>query len=126
MPKAQIPGWFHFWPKLFPSVVLLGVLSGCSAADVLNTIILTEEIKKSSEPESPGPVKNRYEPVILASNEENIRISYLSVGPNAKHEQVTQMISDHCDGSYTETNRVKLNGYTTIDAECTHVTDSMQ
>lgn len=125
MPKAKISGWFQFCPKLFSCVALLGVLSGCSAGHVLNTIILTEEIKRS-EPESPRPVKNRYEPVILASNENSIKINYLSVGPNAEHEQVTQMISDHCDGSYTETNRVELKGYTTIDAECTHVTDSLQ
>jgi hypothetical protein len=55
-----------------------------------------------------------------------IRIKYLSVGPNAEHEKVTQLIFDHCDGTYIETNRVELRGLATVDAECTHGTESLQ
>ena len=47
-----------------------------------------------------------------------IRIKYLSVGPRAEHEQVIQLISDHCDGSYIETSRVELHGWTTVEAAC--------
>ena len=83
----------------------------------------------SLDPDSPDSHrtgKNHYEPVILTSNENMVRIKYLSVGPNAEHEQATQLIFDHCDGTYIETNRVELRGYTTVDAECTHGTESLQ
>ena len=58
--------------------------------------------------------------MVLASNKDMIQIKYLSLGPNAEHEQVTQLISDHCDGAYIETSRVELRGYDTVEAECTH------
>ena len=58
------------------------------------------------------------------SNKEMIRIKYLSVGPNAEHEQVKQLMSEHCDGAYIETSRVELSGYDTVEAECTHDTIS--
>lgn len=101
------------------------MLSGCTASHVLETAILAEDIK-GSDPDSSKTGKNHYEPVILDSNENMVRIRYLSVGPNAEHEQVTHLISDHCDGAYIESDRVELRGYTTIEAECTHVTDSLQ
>ena len=69
--------------------------------------------------------KNHYEPIILMSNKEKIRIKYLSVGPNAEHEQVRQLMSEHCHGAYTETSRVELRGYDTVEAECTHDTVSI-
>ena len=106
------------------SFVLYGLLSGCSAYDVL----IVGPIPFSPPPyaDSHGTGKNHYEPVILTSNEDMVRIKYLSVGPNAEHEQVTQLISDHCHGAYIETSRVELRGYTTVDAECTHGTESLQ
>ncbi len=55
-----------------------------------------------------------------------IKIKYLSVGPNAEHEQVTQLIFDYCDGTYIETNQVELRGYTTVDAECIDGSESLQ
>jgi len=54
------------------------------------------------------------------SNKDMIQIKYLSVGPNAEHEQVKQLMSDHCHGAYIETSRVELRGYDTVEAECTH------
>jgi hypothetical protein len=87
--------------------------------------ILAEEIK-GSNPDSHRTGKNHYEPVILTSNENVIRIKYLSAGPKAENEQVMQLIFDHCDGAYIETNRVELRGYTTVDAECTHFAESLQ
>ena len=56
---------------------------------------------------------------------EQERIKYLSVGPNAEHEQAMQLIFEHCDGTYTELNRVDLRGYTTVDAECALGTESL-
>ncbi len=54
-----------------------------------------------------------------------IRIKYLSIGPNAEHEQVKQLMLEHCQGAYIETSRVELRGYTTVEAECTHVPVSL-
>ena len=107
--------------KLTISLVLYGLLSGCSVLDV---VIFAPSPPPDPEPWRTG--KNQYEPIILASNEDMIRIKYLSTGPNAEHEQVTQLISDHCRDAYIETSRVELRGYTTVDAECTHGTASIQ
>ena len=119
---------FHKLPTPFLCLVLLGELSGCSAlAEV--TIEAAASMLWEPDPDltdSHRTGKNHYEPVILTSNENMVRIKYLSVGPNAEHEQVTQLIFDHCDGTYIETNRVELRGYTTVDAECTHDTESLQ
>ena len=60
----------------------------------------------------------------MTSNENKIRIKYRSVGSKAEHEQVKQMMSDHCDGSYIETDRVQHIGYTHVEAECLHETNS--
>jgi hypothetical protein len=63
--------------------------------------------------------------MILASSKGRISVKYLNVGPNAEHEQVVHLISEHCDGTYIETNRAKIRGYTTVEAECTHDTESL-
>jgi len=120
---------FHKLTAPLLSLVLLGVFSGCSA---LGPAVFESAIQLSIlgfGPDSPDPHrtgKNHYEPVILTSNENMVRIKYLSVGPNAEHGQVTQLIFNHCDGTYIETNRLELRGYTTVDAECTHGTASLQ
>jgi len=111
--------------QLTISLVLYGLLSGCqivSEAAIWAPIYATP--RPDPEPWMTG--KNQYEPVILTSTENAIRIKYLNVGPYAEHDQVIQLISDHCDGTYMETNRVELRGYTTVDAECTHGTESSQ
>ena len=108
---------------LVTSFALYGLLSGCSAVDIVNIATIPPP---DEGPNSHRTGKNHYEPVILVSNEDTVRIKYLSVGPNAEHEQVMQLISDHCDGSYIETNREELRGYTTVDAECTHSAESLQ
>jgi len=122
---------FHKSPTPFLCLVLLGVLSGCAGVGVgLEGIFfpledLVDDARKDS-PDYYRTGKNHYKPVILTSSENMIRIKYLSVGPNAEHEQVTQLIFDHCDGTYIETNRVELRGYTIVDAECTHGAESLQ
>ena len=111
--------------KLTISLVLYGLLSGC----VVNVLAPLEDLyggAKLDSPELYRTGKNHYDPVILMSNKDMIRIKYLSVGPNAEHEQVTQLISEHCHGTYIETSLVELRGYTTVDAECTHGTESLQ
>lgn len=106
-------------------LALLGILSVCY---LLTELALGAALStsQSRDPNSHRTEKNHHEPEILISNEDVIRIKYLSVGPNAEYEQATRLISDHCDGAYTETNRVELRGYTTIDAECTHGSEPSQ
>jgi hypothetical protein len=125
--------------KLTISLVLYGLLSGCvllaielagqAVGQLVGEAVETAVIDAASKPRDPYSYvtgKNQYEPVILTSNEDMIRIKYLSVGPNAEHEQVTQLISDHCHGAYIETSRVELRGYDTVEAECTHDPESLQ
>ena len=64
--------------------------------------------------------------MILAFSNDRISVKYLNVGPNAEHEQVVHLISEHCDGTYMETNRAGIRGYTTVEAECTHDTEPLQ
>ena len=90
---------------IFLSLVLVGLLSGCS---------LFGEKKKASKKR-----RNHYEPIILTSNAGMIRIKYLDVNSNAQPDQALQLVIDHCDGPYIETNRVSKTGYTTVEAECT-------
>jgi hypothetical protein len=114
---------FHKSPTPFLCLVLLGILSGCTVLDVVTIAMIPSP---DADPYSHRTGKNHYEPIILTSNEDMIRIKYLSLGPNAEHELVTQLIFDHCDGTYIETNRVELRGYTIVDAECTHAAESLQ
>lgn len=121
--------------KLITSLVLYGLLSGCVFVGVLTAAELAGQAvgqlvgeavetavvaaaTKPRDPYSHRTGKNHYEPVILTSNDDMISIKYLSVGPNAEHEQVKQLMSDHCHGAYIETSRVELRGYDTVDAEC--------
>ena len=123
--------------KLTISLVLYGLLSGCvikegHVLDIYDITRLATEpaveaaVNKPRDPYSHRTGKNHYEPVILTSNEDMIRIKYLSIGPNAEHEQVKQLMSDHCHGAYIETSRVELRGYDTVEAECTHDPVSLQ
>ena len=123
--------------KLTISLVLLGLLSGCvikegHVLDIYDITRLAIEpsleaaVNKPRDPYSHRTGKNHYEPIVLASNKDMIIIKYLSVGPNAEHEQVKQLMFDHCHGAYIETSRVELRGYDTVEAECTHATDSLQ
>ena len=119
--------------KLTISLVLLGLLSGCVAVGALvvgPSVVgelggraiedaLTAAATKPRDPYSHRTGKNHYEPEILTSNEDMIGIKYLSIGPNAEHEQVKQLMFDHCHGAYIETSRVELRGYDTVEAECT-------
>ena len=98
-------------------LVLLQVLSGCYLAGELAWGAVV-----TAQPHNPNPHRtgeDHYEPKILATNKDWISVKYLSVGPNAEHEQVVQLIIEHCDGSFIETNRAESRGYTTVDAECT-------
>jgi hypothetical protein len=106
-------------------LVLFGLLSGCAEVVVVFGQPLAElALYGLGKAEAANDRQNYYEPIVLTSNEEMIQIKYLSVGPNAEHEQVLKLITNHCDGSYIEASRVELSGWTTVEAECTHDTDS--
>ena len=110
--------------KLTISLVLYGLLSGCMLVEVLPGLGIVPTSQPDPEPWRKG--KNHYEPIILKSDKDMIRIKYLSAGASAGHEQVTQLMSEHCHGAYIETSRVELRGYDTVEAECTHGTESLQ
>ena len=119
---------FHKLATPFLCLVLFGVLPNCSGVviDPGMLALLVADPYPPKTPYSHRTGKNHYEPVILTSNEDMVRIKYLSVGPNAEHEQVKQLMFDHCHGAYIETSRVELRGYDTVEAECTHGTESLQ
>jgi hypothetical protein len=123
--------------KLTIRLALYGLLSGCviegalvvDPHELIGRAIGPAVVAVVTKPHDPYPYrtgKNLYEPEILTSNEDMIRIKYLSVGPNAEHEQVKQLMFDHCHGAYIETSRVELRGRDTVEAECTHGTGSLQ
>ena len=129
--------------KLTISLVLYGLLSGCVYVAVLTgaelagqavgqvvgealDAVVIAAATKPRDPYSHRTGKNHYEPTTLASNKDMIRIKYLSVGPNAEHEQVQQLMFDYCHGAYVETSREELRGYDTVEAECTHDPVSLQ
>ena len=115
--------------KLTISLVLYGLLSGCIGYGLEGVLYPLDDIAREAKLDSPELYrtgKNHYEPIILASNKDMIRIKYLSIGPNAEHEQVEQLMLDHCHGAYGETSRVELRGYDTVEAECTHDPVSLQ
>jgi hypothetical protein len=123
----MIPG-FHKLPTPFLCFLLLGVLSGC-VIGLEGIFYPLEDLAHEAKMDSPDYYrtgKNHYEPMIIDSNKDWIRVKYLSVGPNAEHEQVVQLIIEHCDGTYLETNRAELRGYTTVEAECTRGAESLQ
>ena len=112
---------FH---KLPTPLLCLVLLSGCASggSGLEGVFFPLEDLAHEAYMDSPDYYrtgKNHYEPVILYSTKGWIRIKYLSVGPNAEHEKVIQLITEHCDGNYTETIRAELRGYTTVEAECT-------
>ena len=90
---------------MFLCLLLVGLLSGCS---------FFGDKKKASKKR-----RNHYEPIILNSSGDMIRIKYLDVNSYAQPEQALQLVADHCDGSYIETDRVSETGYTTVEAKCT-------
>jgi len=119
------PNIRQIW-KLTISLLLYGLLSGCGAFIGEFVGGVAGDIHGQPDPEPWRTGENHYEPEILMSNKDMIRIKYFSAGANAEHEQVKQLMSEHCHGAYIETSRVELRGYDTVEAECTHGTESLQ
>jgi hypothetical protein len=108
----------------FPSLVLLGILSGCTVLGMAMEVASDSQLIRNPDSMQTESDTNPYEPQVLTSNKDMIRIKYLAVSPNAEHEKVMEMINNHCDGSYIEIYRVNEIGYDTVEAECTHDTNS--
>ena len=99
-------------------IVLFGTLSGCAALALMaaeSSLWVYEATQKKNN-----------EPIIMASNENKIKIKHRSVGSKAELEQVKQLMSEHCNGAYVETSRTELRGYDTVEAECTHRIEPLQ
>jgi len=114
------------WLIVIICLVIYGLLSGCALVGVDIAASFIQDVSEKPHPEPWHKGKNRYEPIVLASSKDMIRIKYLSVGPNAEHEQVKQLMFDHCHGAYIESSRVELRGYDTVEAECSHDTASLR
>jgi hypothetical protein len=101
-------------------ILLFATLSGCyplPASVVIEAAAPVAVGAAYSMAEEEG--RNYYEPVVLWSNEEAISIKYLTVNSNAMHGEVNRLIEENCEGSYVETSRQEIEGWTTVDAECT-------
>ncbi|MFC1688504.1 hypothetical protein ACFL07_02445 [Pseudomonadota bacterium] len=99
--------------KLTISLVLLGLLSGCFAA---NAALLAVSVV-------PVPVGDRaeYEPLppkVVSLTDDTITVKYRSVGPDVQHDEAMQLVIDHCEGPYIETSRVNMSGWLTVEAKC--------
>ena len=105
--------------KFLIGSVLLGLLSGCLAADVALITV-------SVVPVPPLGDRAEYEPLppkVKSSTDQTITVKYRSVGPDVQHDEAMQLITDHCNGSYIEISRVNMSGWLTVEAQCTHNTD---
>jgi hypothetical protein len=105
--------------KNFTLIALMFILPGCLAADIA---LLAATVV-------PVPLGNRaeYEPMppkVITSTDDRITVKYRSVGPDVQHDEAMQLITDHCEGSFVETNRVNMSGWLTVEADCTEDADT--
>ena len=102
-------------------ISLMFILSGCLAADLALLAVTVVPFPISVS------VRGEYEPMppkVIASTDDSITVKYRSVGPDVQHDEAMQLIIDHCDGSFVETNRVNMSGWLTVEAECTDDADT--
>lgn len=95
--------------KLTISLVLLGPLSGCLAADVVNLLVSL-----------PGPGSGDISslPKVLCTTEDGIEVKYHTAEPNVQHDEAMQLITEHCVDGYIETKRVEYADSRIIYATC--------
>lgn len=115
---------FHCYSNMLASLVLLGIVSGCTAVGIGAEVASLASVTPYPDSMQNEARHNYYEATILVSNPDLIRVKYLDVNSNAQHEEALQLMSKHCGGSYIETYRANEDGYTIIEAECTLNTDS--
>ena len=95
--------------KLTISLVLLGLLSGCFAAEVALLVVSL-----------PVPVSGDISSLskVLCTTEDSIGVKYHTAEPNVQHDEAMQLITEHCVGGYVETKREEYAGYRTVYATC--------
>ena len=95
--------------KLTISLVLLGLLSGCFAAQVALLVVSL-----------PGPGSGDISslPKVLCTTEDSIGVKYHTAEPNVQHDEAMQLITEHCVGGYVETKRVEYADSRTVYATC--------
>ena len=99
------------------AILLFALLSGCQ---VFGSAVEAAALAHPPIPTEPNESKtNYYEPVVLSSNKDAISIKYLTVNSNAMHGEVIKLFEENCDGSYVEISRQEIEGWTTMEAECT-------
>ena len=95
--------------KLTISLVLLGLLSGCFAAQVALLVVSL-----------PGPGGGDISSLsgVLCTTEDSIGVKYHTAEPNVQHDEAMQLITEHCVGGYVETKRVEYADSCTVYATC--------
>ena len=98
--------------KLTISLVLCGLLSGCFAAEA---VFLVGDLARL-----PGSGSYDYSSLsgVLCTTEDSIGVKYHTAEPNDQHDEVMQLITEHCGGGYVETKRVEYADSRTVYATC--------
>jgi len=95
--------------KLTISLVLLGLLSGCLAADVAFLVL--------NLPVS-GYRDNSSLSGVLCTTEDSIGVKYHTAEPNVQHDEAMQVITEHCVNGWVETKRVEYVDSRDVYATC--------
>jgi hypothetical protein len=101
--------------KLTISLVLLGLLSGCFAAQV--ALFDTPFLTLGSLQVLPGSGYNQSLSGVLCTTEDSIGVKY-HTAPNNQHDGAMQAITEHCVDGYVETKRVEYADSRTVYATC--------
>ena len=98
--------------KLTISLVLLGLLSGCVAAQ---TALLVGDLARL-----PGSGSYDYSSLsgVLCTTEDSIGVKYHTAEPNVQHDEAMQLITEHCVSGYVETKRVEYTDSRIVYATC--------
>jgi hypothetical protein len=99
--------------KLTISLVLLGLLSGCFAAQV--ALFDTPFLTLGSLQVLPGSGYNQSLSGVLCTTEDSIGVKYQ---PNVQHDEAMQVVTEHCGGGYVETKRVEYADSRIVYATC--------
>jgi hypothetical protein len=98
--------------KLTISLVLLGLLSGCFAAE---TVFLVGDLARL-----PGSGSYDYSSLsgVLCTTKDSIGVKYKTAEPNVQHDEAMQVITEHCVNGYVETKRVEYADSRIVYATC--------
>ena len=98
--------------KLTISLVLYGLLSSCVAAE---TAFLVGDLARL--PRS-GSYDYSSLSGVLCTTEDSIGVKYHTAKPNDQHDEVMQVITEHCGGGYVETKRVEYADSRIVYVSC--------